>query len=130
MIERHGPTSHVVFCHTQDVWPRRLPATANVRFATESGTADGSVCPLCAISGLMHRSKFTNRMGFSERTVIRTYALSRAIPHVLVNEDPGSRRITASPVRNAFGGQVMGSMARLRRLTLGSGSPLNSIKYG
>jgi hypothetical protein len=25
-------------------------------------------------------------------------ALSQAIPHVLVNEDPGSRRITASPV--------------------------------
>ena len=42
-------------------------------------------------------------------------ALPRAIPHVPVNEAPGSRRIRASPVRNAFGGQVMGSTARLRR---------------
>ena len=50
-------------------------------------------------------------------------------PHVLVNEPPGSSRITASPVRNAFGGQVMGSTARLRRLTSGSGSPVNSIRY-
>ena len=50
-------------------------------------------------------------------------------PHVLVNEPPGSSRITASPVRNAFGGQVMGSTARLRRLTSGSGSPVKSIRY-
>ena len=55
-------------------------------------------------------------------------ALPRAMPHVLVNEAPGSRRIRASPVRNAFGGQVMGSTARLRRRTSGSGSPLKSIK--
>ena len=50
-------------------------------------------------------------------------------PHVLVNEPPGSSRITASPVLNAFGGQVMGSTARLRRLTSGSGSPVKSITY-
>ena len=49
------------------------------------------------------------------------------IPHVLVNERPGSSRITASPVRNAFGGQVIGSTARLRLSTSGSGSPVNSI---
>ena len=49
------------------------------------------------------------------------------IPHVLVNEPPGSSRISASPLRNAFGGQVIGSTARLRRSTSGSGSPVNSI---
>ena len=52
----------------------------------------------------------------------------RETPQVPVNEEPGSSRIRASPVRNAFGGQVMGSTARLRRCTLGSGSPLKSIK--
>jgi hypothetical protein len=56
--------------------------------------------------------------------------LSEATPHVLVNDELGSSRIKACPVRNAFGGQVIGSTARLRRLTLGSGSPLKSIKYG
>ena len=50
------------------------------------------------------------------------------IPQVLVNEPPGSSRISASPVRNAFGGQVIGSTARLRRLTSGSGSPVKSIR--
>ena len=49
------------------------------------------------------------------------------IPHVLVNEWPGSSRISASPLRNAFGGQVIGSTAMLRRSTSGSGSPVNSI---
>jgi hypothetical protein len=49
------------------------------------------------------------------------------IPHVLVNERPGSSRISASPLRNAFGGQVIGSTARLRRSTSGRGSPVNSI---
>ena len=53
-----------------------------------------------------------------------------AIPHVLVNEPPGSRRISDSPVRNAFGGHVIGSTARLRRSTSGSGSPVKSIRYG
>jgi hypothetical protein len=64
------------------------------------------------------------------RRAFSAYALPRAMPHVPVNEEPGSSRIRASIVRNAFGGQVIGSMARLRRLTLGSGSPLKSIKYG
>lgn len=56
------------------------------------------------------------------------YARAGAMPHVLVNEEPGSSLIRASPVRNAFGGQVMGSTARLRRWTSGSGSPLKSIR--
>ena len=55
-------------------------------------------------------------------------ALRGAIPQELVNEAPGSRRISASPLRNAFGGQVIGSTARLRRLTSGSGSPVKSIR--
>ena len=42
------------------------------------------------------------------------------------NESPGSRRISASPLRNAFGGHVIGSTARLRRSTSGSGSPVNT----
>ncbi len=53
-----------------------------------------------------------------------------AMPQVLVNDRPGSRRIRSTPVRNAFGGQVIGSTARLRRATSGSGSPENSIRYG
>src|SRR5262244_4170468 len=52
----------------------------------------------------------------------------RAMPHVPVNDEPGFSLIRASPVRNAFGGQVIGSTARLRRRTSGSGSPLKSIK--
>jgi hypothetical protein len=53
---------------------------------------------------------------------------SPAMPHVPVQEQPGSNLIKESPVRNAFGGHVIGSTARLRRLTLGSGSPLKSIR--
>src|SRR5262249_7705920 len=52
----------------------------------------------------------------------------RAMPHEPVNEEPGFSLIRASPVRNAFGGQVIGSTARLRRPMSGSGSPLKSIK--
>ena len=40
------------------------------------------------------------------------------MPHVPVNEAPGSSRTRASPVRKAFGGQVIGSTATLRRLTV------------
>ena len=46
-------------------------------------------------------------------------AQSRPSPHTPVNESPGSSTIRSSPVRNAFGGQVMGSTARLRRSTSG-----------
>jgi hypothetical protein len=53
---------------------------------------------------------------------------SAAMPHVPVNDEPGFSLIRDSPVRNAFGGQVIGSTARLRRRTSGSGSPLKSIK--
>jgi ribosome-binding factor A len=67
--------------------------------------------------------------GFRRNTFIqRLCALPRTMPHLPVNEDPGSSRIRFSLVRNAFGGQVIGSTARLRRHTLGSGSPLKSIK--
>lgn len=50
------------------------------------------------------------------------------MPQVPVQEEPDSSTIKETPVRNAFGGQVIGSMARLRRLTSGKGSPLKSIK--
>ena len=39
------------------------------------------------------------------------------IPQVPVNGFPGSRWIRASPDRNALGGHVIGSTARLRRST-------------
>ena len=52
------------------------------------------------------------------------------MPHVLVNEPPGSSLIRASPVRNAFGGQVIGSTARLRRRTSGSVSPREEHQIG
>jgi len=58
----------------------------------------------------------------------RQHYFLRAMPHVPVNEEPGISLIRASPVRNAFGGQVIASTARLRRRTSGSGSPLKSIK--
>ena len=48
-------------------------------------------------------------------------------PHAPVVESPGARWISASPLRKAFGGQVIGSTARLRLSTSGSGSPVNSI---
>ena len=50
------------------------------------------------------------------------------IPQALRNEAPGSRRTRPSPVRNAFGGHVIGSTARLRRLTSASGSPVKSMR--
>ena len=53
-----------------------------------------------------------------------------SMPQLLVNDSPGSSWIRSSPLRNAFGGHVIGSTARLRRLTSGSGSPVNTITYG
>ena len=50
-------------------------------------------------------------------------------PQVPVKDSPGSSTIRSSPVRKAFGGQVIGSTARLRRSTSGSGSPVKSIRY-
>ena len=50
------------------------------------------------------------------------------IPQVAVADSPGSRRISESPVRKAFGGQVIGSTARLRRFTSGRVSPVKSIR--
>ena len=46
---------------------------------------------------------------------------------VAVVDAPGSRTVTPSPVRNAFGGHVIGSTAMLRRATSGSWSPVNTI---
>jgi hypothetical protein len=43
-------------------------------------------------------------------------------------DSPGSSRISDSPVRNAFGGQVIGSTAMLRLATSGSGSPVNTMR--
>src|SRR6516165_3154347 len=62
-----------------------------------------------------------------EMIIFRQLYFLRAMPHVPVNDEPGFSLIRASPVRNAFGGQVIGSTARLRRRTSGSGSPLKSI---
>jgi hypothetical protein len=46
-----------------------------------------------------------------------------------VTEAPASSLTSESPVLNAFGGHVIGSTARLRRFTSGSGSPVNTIRY-
>ncbi len=48
-------------------------------------------------------------------------------PHSAVNEAPGSSAISDSPLRKAFGGQVIGSTAMLRRATSGSASPLKTM---
>ena len=45
------------------------------------------------------------------------------MPHVLENDAFGSSTTTSVSVWNPFGGQVIGSTARLRRATSGSGSP-------
>ena len=45
------------------------------------------------------------------------------MPQALVTRSPGSRRIRSSPLRNAFGGQVIGSTARLRRADVGQRVP-------
>ena len=50
------------------------------------------------------------------------------IPHDEVVVSPGSSTSRPSPVRNAFGAQVIGSTARLRRATSGSGSPVKSCR--
>ena len=67
-----------------------------------------------------------------DRTTPGYHVVARpgVMPHVLVSEPPGSSLIRASPVRKAFGGQVMGSTARLRRRRAsGSVSPVKSIEY-
>ncbi len=52
------------------------------------------------------------------------------IPHCALHSCPGCRSITSLPVRSAFGGQVIGSMAtaRRRRDTSGSVSPVYTIR--
>src|SRR5262249_22305789 len=76
--------------------------------------------------------RFTPESGHNavqqEMIIFRQLYFLRAMPHVPVNDEPGFSLIRASPVRNAFGGQVIGSTARLRRRTLGSGWPLKGIR--
>ena len=49
------------------------------------------------------------------------------IPQERVTLAPGSRVIRSSPVTNALGGQVIGSIAiAVRRRAGGSGSPVNT----
>ena len=50
-------------------------------------------------------------------------------PHVAVCDSPGSRVTRASPLRNAFGGHVIGSIASARRSTEEM-SPVNTMTYG
>src|SRR6516165_2036641 len=95
-----------------------------VCFTPSSGHWNSVVeCPLCARSRHYTGAAVEPAPG-------GPCALPRAIPHVLVNEEPGSSRIRAPPVRNAFGGHVIGSTARLRRLKFGRESPLKIMKYG
>ena len=112
--------------------PMRIPSTIS---STTVGQDDPAVQPRQDRAGARGGEDQHERTGVRQRRVHGKqdecdHAGSvGVIPHVLVNEPPGSSRITASPVRNAFGGQVIGSTARLRRLTSGSGSPVKSITY-
>src|SRR4029079_19252958 len=58
----------------------------------------------------------------------RGYACGE-IPQVVVTDAPGSSTMSPSPLRNAFGAQVIGSTASPRRWTSGW-SPVNTIRYG
>src|SRR5262249_44410569 len=51
-----------------------------------------------------------------------------SIPQTEVVDSPGSSTTIDSPLRNALGGQVIGSTARLRRSTLGCVSPVKSVR--
>jgi hypothetical protein len=55
-----------------------------------------------------------------------------ATPQLAVKVAPGSSTIRSRPERNALGGQLIGSTARLRRRAAGSASvsPVNTWKYG
>jgi hypothetical protein len=55
---------------------------------------------------------------------------SCVMPQVPDVDSPGASEMTAVLVRKAFGGQVIGSTARARRATSGSGSPVKSMRYG
>ena len=81
-----------------------------------------------------HEQEVVDRGGgeLAAREVVRREGDDQvhSIPHSAVNAAPGSSVITDSPLRNAFGGQVIGSTAMLRRATSGSGSPLKTITYG
>ena len=109
--------------------PIRIPSTI-------SSTTVGSTIRLWSLERIAPalaaaRTSTSERRPAARRRGERDHAISRergVIPHVLVNDSPGSSRSTSSPLRNAFGGQVIGSTARLRRSTSGSGSPVKSIR--
>ena len=61
-------------------------------------------------------------------TIRRAEPRYGTMPQRLVVDSPGSSPTRPSPLRKAFGAQVMGSTAILPRATSGSGSPVNSIK--
>jgi hypothetical protein len=50
-------------------------------------------------------------------------------PPAALNVSPGSSTTSCVPLRKAFGGQVMGSIAMLRLLTLGTGSPVKTMRW-
>src|SRR5262245_12570396 len=75
-----------------------------------------------AVSRLRGRRKRFEELPCN-RDILRAHVW---IPHVEVVEAPGSSTRTPSPVRKAFGAQVIGSTAMLRRSTLGCESPVNS----
>src|SRR5262249_42587640 len=85
-------------------------------------------------ASLLHASlrfRYTQPLGYRKFTPTclfsRTF-FSIIAAHCHRQVRPWLRLIRECAVENAFGGQVIGSTARLRRRTSGSGSPLKSIK--
>jgi hypothetical protein len=106
--------------------PSMRPTSSFLPFGdVQPGAVGGS--RLCT-SACSSSVRFSARRNCRLLAYFRQLYFLRAMPHVPMNEEPGFSLIRASPVRNAFGGQVIGSTARLRRRTSGSGSPLKSIK--
>src|SRR5262245_44300193 len=83
---------------------------------------DTSRSPVIIVIVVMRKKKPENRSpkGYADKVA--------AMPQVLMTSEPGSSLIRPTPVRNAFGGQVIGSTARLRRRTSGRWSPVKSIR--
>jgi hypothetical protein len=116
----------------------RLPPNAGASFQFTAARGDvpcslisRNVCRRSLCTAARHSGATSNCSSHHfGNTAQGPCALPRAMPHVLVNEEPGSSRTKASPVRNAFGGHVIGSTARLRRLKFGRESPLKIMRYG
>ena len=108
-------------CHILDVRPAvrvhgRLRAGRDVRLE------DSDQVVLEQLAMVLRRgSERVQRIRPRPGAVQVRHALTGAMPHAVVYARPGSSRTTASPERNAFGGHVIGSTAKLRRLTSGSG---------